>query len=654
MTIPYYDLYEDQATAEADDLIAYIPFNNSRYVGTADTDLIEDVINAGGDGNGINCLISGTGVTLSSAGQCFESLVFPATATKAISSTGDSTTNPKSFAVMFGIYIPTVASSSVILHFDDGAGNGLKFGIDSNDDFYSELTDGVNTFTITTTKDMNFWKQWNRILYTSNAGASTLYFNSTYYNATDSDNMGLHPFDTLTIFPDAVVGGEIDEVAVWDRFLSNTDQDNHVWGFNDGISLINVDEPPYSDTLAETLEHDLSTELVMIGQASMELTENLPFINDIAIGNFYMLEAADSIEQTDATSYTWHILKVLSETLQQTDTLPLPPYAKIMTESLLAASIPTAIGIFDRGVEEELTIEDIHNIAWWFNLAETMDVSDNTDRLVRLVASLVETMYSTDAAAANLLANEVVSETANLADACLRYFELVATESLSVAHTQVVNASFGNELVEALENADTVTDNYGFSVLIEESFTAADGATAGAILQHVLSEGMAFLNITPTINGGTYTGWVMNPETFSVWNYEDYNFNSFASANNEVYAAGTDGLYKIDGGDDDGTDIESRLTTAAIDFGTKNLKQVPQVYLGMTSDGTIVLKVRVDNKYDVWYEAQPVEEYEHTHMIKVGKGLVGRNWQFELVTKDNSSLDIESIEFYPVVFKRKR
>jgi len=231
---------------------------------------------------------------------------------------------------------------------------------------------------------------------------------------------------------------------------------------------------------------------------------------------------------------------------------------------------------------------------------------------------------------------------------------LIAAESLSIAHTQVVEAKFGNELVEAIEAADSATDNYGFSVVIAEEFTAADGATAGAILNHVIEEGMAFLNITPVINGGTYSGWVMNPETFSVWNYENYNFNSFATANNEVYAAATDGLYRISGSDDDGVDIESRLTTAAIDFGTKNLKQVPQVYLGMTSDGTIVLKVRVDNKYDVWYEATPVEDYQHTHMVKLGKGLVGRNWQFELVTKDNSSIDMESLEFYPVVFKRKR
>jgi len=464
----------------------------------------------------------------------------------------------------------------------------------------------------------------------------------------------------------------IDDFGLWGRALGATDI-SRLWNGGSGTSIEYLEVSPYSRVLEETMdqvdadEYYMAVENFLVEEnlgGSEWLSFSTPYAHEFLVEtgmNFSdvlhpaeVIELVESLEQSDLISYTWHILKVISESLEVVDDLPAPPYAYLMAETLLAASTPTAIGIFERGLTEELTMSDLYAIAWHKGLSEMINGSDSTENLRRLVASLVETMYSADVATANRISDEVCTEALSLADACLRFFEMMAAESMSIAHTQVVEAKFGNELVEALEAADSVSDNYGFSVVINEEFTASDDATAGAILNHIIEEGMAFLNITPVINGGTYTGWVMNPETFSVWNYENYNFNSFSAANGEVYGAATDGIYTMDSTTDDGVSIESRLTTAAIDFGTKNLKQVPQVYLGMTSDGTIVLKVKVDNKADVWYEATPVESYEHTHMVKLGKGLVGRNWQFSLVTKDNSSIDIESLEFYPVVFKRKR
>ena len=88
-------------------------------------------------------------------------------------------------------------------------------------------------------------------------------------------------------------------------------------------------------------------------------------------------------------------------------------------------------------------------------------------------------------------------------------------------------------------------------------------------------------------------------------------------------------------------------------FGTSSLKQVPEALLGVNNTGKVVLVISVDGSHTAYYQLNPASQNLETQQIKIGKGLYGRYWQFELVTVDNSTFDLDTFEFFPVSFGRK-
>jgi len=146
----------------------------------------------------------------------------------------------------------------------------------------------------------------------------------------------------------------------------------------------------------------------------------------------------------------------------------------------------------------------------------------------------------------------------------------------------------------------------------------------------------------------------MNSENFAVTNYDNYNFNSFCEFNGQYYGASSDGVYLLEGPRDGTTTyINSLIRTGRLDFETSNLKNIPQAYLGFTGDGDIVLKVTSDADIETWYTLTSSEAGLHTDRVTLAKGQIGRYWQFELVTQNNTELELDTLELIPIILKRK-
>lgn len=145
--------------------------------------------------------------------------------------------------------------------------------------------------------------------------------------------------------------------------------------------------------------------------------------------------------------------------------------------------------------------------------------------------------------------------------------------------------------------------------------------------------------------------WVMNPENYAVYNYT-FGFRETCRFDNNHLMADDTGLYVLGGTNDNGNDIISVITTSALDFGSDSIKQVPSVLLG-TNGTDFILKVSIDGNRTARYQINCLPDNLETKRIKLGKGLIGRRWQFTLITDNNSEFDLDSFEFYPIVFKRK-
>lgn len=146
--------------------------------------------------------------------------------------------------------------------------------------------------------------------------------------------------------------------------------------------------------------------------------------------------------------------------------------------------------------------------------------------------------------------------------------------------------------------------------------------------------------------------WVVNVDTAAAWRYEGYGFNSFFKRDESYYGVAEDGVYLLEGDDDAGADIDARLDTGRSNFGESKTKTLPSVYLAVASEDAMVLRVEADGQ-EYFYEARSSSADLKNHRVDVGRGLEGAHWSFSVLNKDGADFDLASLEFVPIVNKRR-
>lgn len=146
--------------------------------------------------------------------------------------------------------------------------------------------------------------------------------------------------------------------------------------------------------------------------------------------------------------------------------------------------------------------------------------------------------------------------------------------------------------------------------------------------------------------------WVMNLETGGFTRYENYSFNSYAYHDGAYYGAKADGIYRLNGDGDEGDAIQSMVSFGLQDFGSQAFKRVSNAYLGVASDGRLLMKVIVgDDEYI--YEARSSSETLATQRIDLGRGLRANYLEFELYNSNGDDFELSSVEFLAVALSRR-
>lgn len=213
---------------------------------------------------------------------------------------------------------------------------------------------------------------------------------------------------------------------------------------------------------------------------------------------------------------------------------------------------------------------------------------------------------------------------------------------------------FSDELVHTIEAYAAALDAIRFT----------DGLGANLLLQLALADGVVFndhadllteitralkdalaVAASLSIDGESYTAWVMGMDSKAVWTYDNYPFNSFASFAGKRYAAGPDGISELGGSDDNGTDIAWEVRTGMTNLGTMLEKRLDTGYLGYTSRGTVGMSVIVRDagtgeRVQYNYELDPIPSDEVvTNRIKLGRGLESVYFAFRYAGTGPFSLD---------------
>lgn len=340
---------------------------------------------------------------------------------------------------------------------------------------------------------------------------------------------------------------------------------------------------------------------------------------------------------------------------------------------------------------EGLTANSFVSASYLASILEDLSILDTSGTIQNMFMSLEDVVSFSDTV--RQILTEIASENITLADSVEEYDELVAKiyERLDIIDSSLSSGEFSLALVAALIISERIDD---ISVLlIHESLTASSNALAaflytealvetyivsslassskitlviaeedlsllfgisgvGSIYVESIGEGIRFYLSRGDEIG--YEAFVMNPENYALSRYDNFNFMDSCQFKDQYLFSNDSGIFLLDGVyDHPFTHITSVIKTASLDFGTSNKKQVPKVYIGASNSGKLILKVSVDGRSVSYFQMNLETENLDTQLIDVGKGLIGRYFQFELSTKENSEFDVDEVEFFPIMFGRK-
>lgn len=180
------------------------------------------------------------------------------------------------------------------------------------------------------------------------------------------------------------------------------------------------------------------------------------------------------------------------------------------------------------------------------------------------------------------------------------------------------------------------------------------------VLKTLLRESMDTLLITTVDEEDNVTKtYVYNPLAEALTEYTEHEFQGYCTTQSGVHSYGVreDGVYKLGGPTDDGAPIKATLGLPSLDFGSSQLKNLDKIYVGTTDvDGvdTMILRVQSDNQLDVEYLVVDQEQGLHTTTVDIGRGQLGRYWKLTVSMETMKQVDIDSIEFTPLVHRRRR
>lgn len=145
--------------------------------------------------------------------------------------------------------------------------------------------------------------------------------------------------------------------------------------------------------------------------------------------------------------------------------------------------------------------------------------------------------------------------------------------------------------------------------------------------------------------------WVYHMDASGSTRYEGFDFTGFAKVAGVYYGLKADGIYRLEGEDDDGAQVVGRINFGNLNFGTMARKALPYVYVGMASNGNTYLKVTADGQ-TYTYRVRDNTELMKAHRFELGRGLRASFYELELVA-DGTVFDLHSIEFQPVELTRR-
>lgn len=238
-----------------------------------------------------------------------------------------------------------------------------------------------------------------------------------------------------------------------------------------------------------------------------------------------------------------------------------------------------------------------------------------------------------------------------LAEVYIQFIEV--TDAANFADVASPGVLYSLSVAESISLSDSVAELHLLLPTVIDALNLTEAQASQLTAATELLEQIVFREGTSR-TGAQYVGWVANADTFAVSRYENWGVQSGGLFKGTYVGVGPDGVYELEGENDDGTDIDAFITLPKTDFGTSEKKGVQYMYAGMKADGGMQVRVMTDDGQEYVYEldAASAEEFRNTR-AKFGKGLKSRYYEFDILNEAGADFELDTIEVNPLAVKRR-
>jgi hypothetical protein len=160
---------------------------------------------------------------------------------------------------------------------------------------------------------------------------------------------------------------------------------------------------------------------------------------------------------------------------------------------------------------------------------------------------------------------------------------------------------------------------------------------------------------TVPLGAADYTLLTLNTANLGMTDFSNLAFESVLSYSGARFGVANDGLYALDGADDEGVSVEARVRGGFINFGAEEDKNVYRAYLYVKSDNILYLKVHWDAGGDrtcQWYEITALDaQVMANRRVPLARGVRAERWSFEVQNVDGGTLELRGLEVLPAILR---
>lgn len=235
--------------------------------------------------------------------------------------------------------------------------------------------------------------------------------------------------------------------------------------------------------------------------------------------------------------------------------------------------------------------------------------------------------------------------------------KVLAADTLLLGDSFEARLQNANAIVEGLLAGVSATPRAVLATALTDALwlggVPATAAQAISSLREALGVGLRI-----ALDDGEYVAWSLNTGSKHLSRYEQFPVNSFGVIDGRLYGALDDGIYLLEGADDDGEPVNARVRFALTSMGTGKQKRVSTAYLGYTATNDLLLKVIHTDEYDAKQayvyrlNAAPATEVTNGR-VTLAKGVSSAYFAFELENVDGAEFRVDELSVIPMALERR-